>query len=705
MTEIAFVVEKAGIPSPVVTAVLDLLNQGATLPFIARYRKDATQNADEVAIDAISNFAKQFRELEKRKKTVFQALDKQGINDPKLREAMQNADSLVVLEDLYLPYKQKQQTRAAKARAAGLQGLADAIFQQKSVDLEVYASQFLNVTIVNEDLALQGALDIVAEQLSEIPAVRTSVRNTMRKQTLMQTKVHPSCTEEQKAKYAQYIDKQESLSRVPPHRFLAIQRAENENVLKLRYEVDDDYLEQLIIRNASFRKQPDSYLQTAVSDSLKRLIKPSILNDVLQEVKEKSDRASIVVFAANLKQLLLAPPLGAKRIMGIDPGFKSGCKIVCLNEYGSLMHNETIYPHDGGSAETMAIKKIGSLVQSHKIEAIAIGDGTASRETERFIKKVPFHSDVQVFVVSEAGASVYSASKIARDEFPNYDVTVRGAVSIGRRLADPLAELVKIEPKAIGVGQYQHDVDQNLLKEELDKTVMLAVNAVGVDLNTAGKSILKYVSGIGEKLAEEIVKFREANGGFTNRKQLLEVPGLGQKTFEQAAAFLRITNGSNLLDNSAVHPEAYAVVEKMAKVLGITVGELIGNKTEIAKIAPSDFVTEKVGVLVLKDILKELEKPARDPRKKAQVLEFDSTIKTIDDLREGMELPGIINNITAFGCFVNIGIKQSGLIHISNLGQGFVSDVSSVVKLHQHVRVRVLSVALQTGRIQLALLK
>lgn len=703
MTEIAFVVEKAGISTPVVTAVLDLLNQGATLPFIARYRKDATQNADEVAIDAISNFAKQFRELEKRKKTVFQALDKQGVTDVKLREAIQNADSMVVLEDLYLPYKQKQQTRAAKARAAGLQGLADAIFQQKSVDVEVYAAQFLNATIVNEDLALQGAIDIVAEQVSEIPAVRTSVRNAMRKQTVLQTKVHPSCTDEQKAKYAQYIDKQESLSRVPPHRFLAIQRAENENVLKLRYEVDDDYLQQLVIRNAGFRKQPDLYLQTAVSESLKRLLKPSILNDVLQEVKEKSDRASIVVFAANLKQLLLASPLGSKRIMGIDPGFKSGCKIVCLNEYGSLMHNETIYPHDGGSAEAMAAKKISSLVQSHKIEAIAIGDGTASRETERFIKKVPFHSDVQVFVVSEAGASVYSASKLAREEFPNYDVTVRGAVSIGRRLADPLAELVKIEPKAIGVGQYQHDVDQNLLKEELDKTVMLAVNAVGVDLNTAGKSILKYVSGIGEKLADEIVKFRENSGGFTNRKQLLEVSGLGNKTFEQAAAFLRITNGTNLLDNSAVHPEAYTVVEKMAKALGITLSELIGNKTAIAKIAPTDFVTEKVGVLVLKDILKELEKPARDPRKKAQVLEFDSTIKTIDDLREGMELPGIINNITAFGCFVNIGIKQSGLIHISNLGQGFVSDVSAVVKLHQHVRVRVLSVELQTGRIQLAL--
>lgn len=577
---------------------------------------------------------------------------------------------------------------------------------QNSDDIEYISTKYLNKNVLNEDEALQGARDIIAEWINENIFIRKNLRRMFQLQALVTTKVVKKKAEEDDAqKFKQYFDWSESISKTPSHRLLAMLRAETEGFVKLNVEIEKEeaisFIEENIIKN----KNSDAklHLELAIKDSYKRLLEPAISNETLQEAKAKADVKAIDVFAGNLSQLLLAPPLGQKRILAIDPGFRSGCKIVCLDEKGDLLYNETIYPHAPQNETGMAMKKIKSMVNAYNIEAISIGNGTASRETEFFIKKIALDKPVQVFVVSEAGASVYSASKIARDEFPNYDVTVRGSVSIGRRLSDPLAELVKIDAKSIGVGQYQHDVDQTKLKEELDNTVIRCVNSVGININTASKSLLSYVSGIGEKMAENIVAFRTENGPFEDRKQLKKVPRLGEKAYQQAAAFIRIKEGKNPLDNSAVHPEAYAIVEKMAKELKISVNDLIANKEKIALIKPENYTNETIGILGIKDILKELEKPGLDPRKAAKVFEFDANVKSLKDVKTGMILPGIVNNITAFGCFVDIGVKESGLVHISQLKAGFVSDVNEVVKLHQHVQVKVVAVDEDRKRIQLTM--
>ncbi|MFY7757227.1 MAG: Tex family protein, partial [Flavobacterium stagni] len=587
----------------------------------------------------------------------------------------------------------------------GLEPLAKIIMSQNTDDVEYLASKYLNKNVVNEDEALQGARDIIAEWINENIYVRKNLRRLFQRKATITTKVAKGKENEENAqKFSQYFDWSEPISKAPSHRLLAMLRAEAEGYIKFNVAIEKEealeFIEEAIIKR---NNDTTHHLELAIKDSYKRLLEPAISNEVLQEAKLKADSKAIDVFSENLRQLLLAPPLGEKRVLAIDPGFRTGCKIVCLDEQGDLLYNETIYPHAPQNETAMAMKKVKSMVNAYNIEAISIGNGTASRETEFFIKKIAFDKPVQVFVVSEAGASVYSASKIAREEFPNYDVTVRGSVSIGRRLCDPLAELVKIDPKSIGVGQYQHDVDQTKLKEELDNTVMRCVNSVGININTASKALLSYVSGIGEKMAENIVKFRSENGPFEDRNQLKKVPRLGDKAFQQAAAFIRIKDGKNPLDNSAVHPESYKVVEKMAKDLGIQVGELIANKPKIALIKPENYVNDTVGILGVKDILKELEKPGLDPRKAAKVFEFDPNVKSITDLRSGMILPGIVNNITAFGCFVDVGIKESGLVHISQLKAGFVSDVNEVVKMHQHVQVKVVEVDEVRKRIQLTM--
>jgi uncharacterized protein len=610
------------------------------------------------------------------------------------------------LEDLYLPFKKKKKTKADVARENGLESLATIIFAQKSDNIDYISTQYINENVINEEAALQGARDIIAEWINENIHVRQQLRRLFQRKATIITKVVKTKKDDEAAqKFTQYFDWSELLIKTPPHRLMAMLRAENEGFVKLKIEVDIDEAYD-IIGELVLKAQNDStpYIQLAIEDSYKRLLNPAIANETLQEAKAKADANSIQVFATNLSQLLLAPPLGEKRILAIDPGYRSGCKIVCLDEKGDLLYNETIYPHAPQNEDAMAMKKIRSMVNSYKIEAIAIGNGTASRETEFFVKKIAFDKEVQVFVVSEAGASVYSASKIAREEFPNFDVTVRGSVSIGRRLSDPLAELVKIDPKAIGVGQYQHDVDQNKLKEELDVTVIRCVNSVGININTASKHLLSYVSGIGEKLAENIVQYRSENGPFDDRKQLKKVPRLGEKAFQQGAAFIRIKEGKNPLDNSAVHPEAYPIVEKMAKDLKLSVQELIGNKEKTALIKAANYTTPEIGILTLKDIIKELEKPGLDPRKSTKIFEFDPNVKSIKDLKSGMILPGIVNNITNFGCFVDIGIKESGLVHISQLKAGFVSDVNEVVKLHQHVEVKVTEVDEDRKRIQLTMI-
>ena len=592
------------------------------------------------------------------------------------------------------------------ARENGLEPLATIIFAQKNDNIDFISTQYINENVINEEAALQGARDIIAEWINENIHVRQQLRRLFQRKATITTKVVKTKKDDEAAqKFTQYFDWSELLIKTPPHRLMAMLRAENEGFVKLKIEVDIDeaydIIDELVLKA---QNNTTPHIQLAIEDSYKRLLLPAIANETLQEAKAKADANSIQVFATNLSQLLLAPPLGEKRILAIDPGYRSGCKIVCLDEKGDLLYNETIYPHAPQNEDAMAMKKIRSMVNSYKIDAIAIGNGTASRETEFFVKKIAFDKEVQVFVVSEAGASVYSASKIAREEFPNYDVTVRGSVSIGRRLSDPLAELVKIDPKAIGVGQYQHDVDQNKLKEELDVTVIRCVNSVGININTASKHLLSYVSGIGEKLAENIVQYRSENGPFDDRKQLKKVPRLGEKAFQQGAAFIRIKDGKNPLDNSAVHPEAYPIVEKMAKDLKLSVQELIGNKEKTALIKAENYTTPEIGILTLKDIIKELEKPGLDPRKSAKIFEFDPNVKSIKDLKSGMILPGIVNNITNFGCFVDIGIKESGLVHISQLKAGFVSDVNEVVKLHQHVEVKVTEVDEDRKRIQLTMI-
>jgi uncharacterized protein len=621
---------------------------------------------------------------------------------------IENSFDLQELEDFYLPYKKKKKTKADTARENGLEPLAKIIMSQRNDDIEFLASKYLSEKVTNEDEALQGARDIIAEWINENIFIRKSLRRTFQRKAEIITKVVKTKKDDEAAqKFNQYFDWSENINKAPSHRLLAMLRAEAEGFIKLNVGLNEEdkdevlrFMEDNLIKT---NNESGEQIEKAIKDSYKRLLEPAISNETLQEAKTKADIKAIDVFAENLRQLLLAPPLGEKRILAIDPGYRSGCKLVCLDEKGDLLNNETVYPHAPQNDSAMAMKKIRSMVNAYNIEAISIGNGTASRETEFFIKKIAFDKPVQVFVVSEAGASVYSASKIARDEFPNFDVTVRGSVSIGRRLSDPLAELVKIDPKSIGVGQYQHDVDQNKLKEQLDSVVMSCVNAVGINVNTASKSLLSYVSGIGEKMAENIIAYRSENGPFEDRKQLKKVPRLGEKAYQQAAAFIRIKDGKNPLDNSAVHPEAYVIVEKMAKDLGIKTHELVANKEKISQITPENYITSDIGILTLKDILKELEKPGLDPRKAAKVFEFDPNVRTIKDLKTGMILPGIVNNITAFGCFVDIGTKESGLVHISQLKAGFVSDVNEVVKLHQHVQVKVVEVDEARKRIQLTM--
>lgn len=705
MTSIQFIQTQVNTAPKNIEATLKLLNEDCTIPFISRYRKDQTGNLDEVVIEQIAKLSKQYDELVKRKDSVLKSIEEQGQLTAELKAKIENSFDLQEIEDLYLPYKKKKKTRADVARENGLEPLAKIIMAQNSDDIEFIASKYLNAKVPNEDDALQGARDIIAEWINENIYFRKNLRRLFQRKAVVETKVVKTKKDDEAAqKFSQYFEWAEPISKAPSHRLLAMLRAEAEGFVKLNVEIENEeaieFIENNTIKN---NRETAEQLRLAIKDGYKRLLEPAISNETLQEAKAKADAKAIEVFAGNLGQLLLAPPLGEKRILAIDPGYRSGCKIVCLDEKGDLLYNETIYPHQPQNETAMAMKKIKSMVNAYTIEAISIGNGTASRETEFFIKKIVFDKPVQVFVVSEAGASVYSASKIAREEFPNYDVTVRGSVSIGRRLSDPLAELVKIDAKSIGVGQYQHDVDQTKLKEELDSVVVRCVNSVGININTASKSLLSYVSGIGEKMAENIVAFRSENGPFEDRKQLKKVPRLGDKAFQQAAAFIRIKEGKNPLDNSAVHPEAYPIVEKMAKDLGLKTAELIGKKEKISLIKPEQYITSDIGILGVKDILKELEKPGLDPRKAAKVFEFDANVKSIKDVRSGMILPGIVNNITAFGCFVDIGVKESGLVHISQLKECFVSDVNEVVKLHQHVQVKVVEVDEERKRIQLTM--
>lgn len=706
MTPTDFIKRSLTISDKSINSTLKLLSEDCTIPFISRYRKDATGNLDEVQIEGISKLNKQFEEIIKRKESILKSIAEQNALTPEFKQRIEESFDLQELEDLYLPFKKKRKTKADAAKEKGLESLARMIMSQNANNLEGLASKYLNDQVSTEEEAFQGARDIMAEWINENMYVRKNLRRLFQRKAVITSKVIKAKKEDEAAqKFSQYFEWEESLNRIPSHRLLAMLRAETEGFVKTNIGIDKEealeFIENAIIKS---NNECADQIALAIKDSYKRLLEPAISNETLQEAKEKADQKAIEIFSENLRQLLLAPPLGEKRILAIDPGFKSGCKIVCLDEKGDLLHNETIYPHAPQNEIGMAMKKIRSLVNSFNIEAISIGNGTASRETEFFIKKIAFEKPPLIFIVSEAGASVYSAGKIAREEFPSYDVTVRGAISIGRRLSDPLAELVKIDAKSIGVGQYQHDVDQTQLKNELDSTVMKCVNSVGINLNTASKSLLSYVSGIGEKMAENIVNYRTENGAFEDRKQLKKVPRLGEKAYQQAAAFIRITNSKNPLDNSAVHPEAYSIVEKMAKDLGLKTENLIANKEQIKSINPENYITETIGILGIKDILKELEKPGLDPRKAAKVFEFDPTVKSIKDLRTGMILPGIVNNITAFGCFVDVGIKESGLVHISQLKEGFVSDVNEVVKLHQHVQVKVTEVDEARKRIQLSMI-
>lgn len=706
MNPVSFIKDHLSISEKSISATLRLLSEDCTVPFIARYRKDATGNLDEIQIEQVAKLGKQFEDITKRKESILKSIEEQHALTPELKQKIEQSYDLQELEDLYLPYKKRKKTKADAAREKGLEPLAKIIMSQRSDDIELLASKYISQDVADEEEALKGARDIIAEWINENMYVRKSLRRLFQRKAMISSKVVKAKKEDEAAqKFSQYFEWEETLSRTPSHRLLAMLRAENEGFVKTSVDVDKnealDLIANAVIKSNNSATQQ---IELAIADSYKRLLEPALSNEALQEAKEKADLKAIEVFAENLQQLLLASPLGEKRILAIDPGYRSGCKVVCLDEKGDLLYNENIYPHAPQNETGIAMKKIRSMVNAYNIEAISIGNGTASRETEFFIKKIAFDKPIQVFVVSEAGASVYSASKIARDEFPSYDVTVRGAVSIGRRLSDPLAELVKIDPKSIGVGQYQHDVDQTKLKEELDNTVIRSVNSVGINLNTASKSLLSYVSGIGEKMAENIVNYRTENGAFTERKELKKVPRLGEKVYQQAAAFVRIKNAKNPLDNSAVHPEAYKTVEKMAKDLGLKTEALISNKEKIASINPEKYITDDIGILGIRDILKELEKPGLDPRKAAKVFEFDPNVKSIKDVRPGMILPGIVNNITAFGCFVDLGIKESGLVHISQLKDGFVSDVNEEVKLHQHVRVKVTEVDEARKRIQLSMI-
>ena len=707
MQILPYIIQQTQLPSKSIENTIMLLNEDATIPFISRYRKEMTGNLDEVQIGEIVKFKALFDALEKRKKAILKVLEDLQVLTSELEQKVLRTRDLISLEDLYLPFKKKRKTKAETARLQGLEPLAKMIMSQRVNDLKHTASKYTSNKVNTIEDALEGARFIIAEWINERADIRNNIRQQLARFAIISSKIIKNKINEEKAqKFKDYFDWQESLNRIPSHRLLAILRAENEGFIRLKIEIDSDSAIQKIA-DKIIRTQNTcaTQIQLAIKDAFKRLLFPSLSNEALSIAKEKADEAAILVFSKNLKQLLLGAPLGEKRVLAIDPGFKSGCKVVCLNAQGGLEHNETIFPHAPQNQSIEAIKKINFLVNTYKIDAIAIGNGTASRETEQLIKKIQFTNNVDVFVVSEAGASIYSASKIARDEFPNYDVTVRGSVSIGRRLQDPLAELVKIDAKSIGVGQYQHDVDQIKLKQSLDNTVESCVNKIGVNINTASEPLLSSVSGIGPKIAENIVNYRSENGSFTSRISIKKVPRLGGKAFEQAAGFLRIKNGENPLDDAAVHPESYALVAKMAKDLKKNISELVGNKEIIQKIPLEKYSTESIGLLTLKDIISELEKPGLDPRAKAKMFSFDQNIKTISDLRTGQILPGIVNNITNFGCFVDIGTKESGLIHVSNLSDTFVKDVNAIVTLQQQIMVKVLEVDVVRKRIQLALIK
>jgi protein Tex len=683
---------------------IQLFIEGATIPFISRYRKEMTDGMDEVQLGDTKEQYDKLCELAKRKLAVLKSIEEQDKLTDELKSRIDNCWNITELEDIYLPYKPKRRTRAEIAREKGLEPLAKILMKQQPDDVERMALGFVKGDVVDTDDALKGARDIIAEWVNESEAARNAVRTIFAREAVISSKLIKG-KEEEAQKYRDYFDMSEKLARCSSHRLLAMRRGETEGFLRVNITPEDenclDRLDRIFVKG---KTGSSIQVSEAVNDAYKRLLKPSIETEFASDSKAKADTEAIRVFAENLRQLLLAPPLGQKRVLGIDPGFRTGCKIVCLDAQGNLLHNETIYPHAPQHETSQAMRKVQKMVEAYKIQAIAIGNGTASRETEQFIQNTGFDREVQVFVVSENGASIYSASKIARDEFPDYDVTVRGSVSIGRRLMDPLAELVKIDPKSIGVGQYQHDVDQAQLKKSLDQTVENAVNKVGVNLNTASKHLLTYISGLGPQLAQNIVDFRSENGAFKNRKQLMKVPKMGAKTFEQCAGFLRIPDSENPLDNSAVHPESYVIVEAMAKDLKSTVAELIQNKELKKSIDLQKYISSKVGLPTLNDILQELEKPGRDPRSGIQVFEFDPNVKTIGDLRTGMELPGIVTNITNFGAFVDVGIKENGLIHVSNMADRYISNPAEVVSVHQHVKVRVIEVDAVRKRVQLKLL-
>lgn len=703
MTISTLIASALNISESQIVKTIDLLNSGATIPFISRYRKEVTGGLDEVQIAAIKDQNDKLIELVKRKETILSSIEEQEKLTPELKKRIENCWISSELEDIYLPYRPKRRTKAEMAREKGLEPLAQMIFLQNKIDVTTKASSFVNDEVKDTEEAINGAKDIIAEWVSENEEARNGIRNIFQRHGHIISKVIKG-KEEEGDKYRDYFEVDEPLNRCSSHRLLAIRRGEAEGFLRVSITPDEDTaLERLDKIFLKSDNDSTEIVADAITDSYKRLLKPSIETEFNNLSKDKADEEAIKVFIENLRQLLLAAPLGQKRTLGIDPGFRTGCKIVCLDAEGNLLHNETIYPHPPQNDSKKAGNKILQLVATYNIEAIAIGNGTASRETENFITGLRYEKEVLVFVVSENGASIYSASKTARDEFPEYDVTVRGAVSIGRRLMDPLAELVKIDPKSIGVGQYQHDVDQTKLKKSLDQTVESCVNLVGVNLNTASKHLLTYVSGLGATLAQNIVDYRAENGAFASRKELLKVPRMGAKTYEQCAGFLRISDAKNPLDNSAVHPESYHIVESMAKDLGTTVAELISKKELKKSLDLKKYATDTVGLPTLNDIIQELDKPGRDPREQIKQFQFDPTIRTIDDVKEGMRLPGIVTNVTNFGCFVDIGVKENGLVHISQLADRFVSDPTEIVSLHQHVEVSVLEVDRQRKRISLSM--
>lgn len=703
-SRVNYCISKTKLPLSSVNSTLELLDAGATIPFIARYRKEWTGNLDELQIEEIKKASDKYKELEKRKETILKSIEEQGKLTDDLKNKIIDCDDSVLLEDIYLPFKQKRTTKGSQAKAKGLEPLARMMMAQNLTDLDSAAERFLTDDVSTLEEAIKGAKDIIAEWINENEYIRRNIRWLFERKAIISSSLIKG-KEIEGEKFRDYFEWTEPLKRIPSHRYLAIMRGESEGFLRCKIAIDEEEalekIEQSIIKTTY--KALKKELQSAIKDAYKRLISASIETEFKNTFKLKADEEAITVFAENLRQLLLAPPLGQKNIMAIDPGFKSGCKVVCLNNLGDLVYNETIYPHPPQNQSTLAAKKINTIVSRYKIEAIAIGNGTAGRETERFIQKMRFNDPVEVFVVNESGASIYSASKVARDEFPDFDVTVRGAISIGRRLMDPLAELVKIDAKSIGVGQYQHDVDQKSLKEGLDRVVESCVNKVGVDVNSASQHLLQYVSGLGPQLAQRIIAFRTENGKFTSRKELQNVKGMGAKSFEQSAGFLRIGDGKNPLDNSAVHPERYDLVKKMAKSVGYNVVDLIRNEAVIDQLKLDQFIDAEIGLPTLTDLKSELKKPARDPRKAIKRFEFDQTISKMSDLRVGMILPGLVTNITNFGAFVDVGVKQDGLVHISHLANHFVANPNEVVTIQQAVKVKVIEVDESRNRIQLSM--